>query len=615
MLNKLTLKSKLLIPIFGLISVIFLLATLIIIFNYKKTSSLSNLRDNVILSNYVSDTITSIQRERGLSSGYITDKITFKVKLIKQRQDTDKSVEALFTFINTKYLVHNTKLNKDITNSFKDIKLIRKKVNNDTLTYNAMLKEYSTIINLLLKYIVDIAKNSNLPQITQNLSAYVNLLYLKESIGSQRALGVKILSLNKISADDRINMIKLISKKEQSFLMFSNYASNDISKYYIKIAKIDTFKKIKNIENYIINKNSLDIKISSSYWYDITTKKINSLNRIGKYIKIKTLKHITHELTQSKRVFVFMLLLILLSMITFSLMLMALLKLIKEEQKLRAVLDRYTIVSITDLKGVITDVSDAFCDISGYSKSELIGKNHNLVRHPSMEKEVFQEIWRRLKKGESWKGKIKNLKNGGGFYWVYANIEPLYNSAGEVDAYISVRVDITESELLQDKIKEEESKNKMQEKLMQQQHRMAQMGEMISMIAHQWRQPLNAITAASGVIQMKVKLNKLDSQTAIALSEKIQGFSNHLSTTIDDFRDFFKPNKAQTQTNFKKIVDGVLQISESSLTKYNINVIQDINSIDNFITYENELKQVLLNLIKNAEDIIVEKSIKNPEIK
>jgi len=144
--------------------------------------------------------------------------------------------------------------------------------------------------------------------------------------------------------------------------------------------------------------------------------------------------------------------------------------------------------------------------------------------------------------------------------------------------------------------------------------RQAQMGEMLSMIAHQWRQPLNAITATCGVIQMKVKLNKLDSQTAINLSEKIHGFSNHLSSTIDDFRDFFKPNKAKTQTNFKKIVDSVLQISESTLTKNNIHITKDINNIENFTTHENELKQVLLNLIKNAEDAIVENNVTDPEI-
>ena len=473
---------------------------------------------------------------------------------------------------------------------------------------------YSKIIDLLLRNIVDIAKKSHLPKITQNLTAYVDFLYFKEAIGLQRALGVEILSFDEISNVNRIKMAKLVSMREQYFFMFTNYASKDILSYYNEIAKIKLFKTTSKIENSIIYQKSLDKEVSSRYWYELKTQELALLSRVSKYTKIRTLDNITQELKYSKIVFVSMFFLILLSIGIFSLMVIAFLRLAKEEGKLRMVLDKYIITSITDLKGVIIDASDAFCDISGYSKKELIGKNHNIVRHPSMDKKVFEEIWRTIKKGNAWKGKVKNLKKDGSFYWVYSNIEPLYDLKGNIDSYISVRLDITESELLMGKIKEEEAKNKMQEELMQHQHRLAQMGEMLSMIAHQWRQPLSAINATAGVIKIKVQRNKLDTQTALMLSEKIVEFSNHLSSTIDDFRDFFKPNKVKSETNFKMILDSVLQISDSSLEKNRIILTQNIKKVENFVTYENELKQVLLNLLKNAEDAIVENSIKNPEI-
>jgi len=167
---------------------------------------------------------------------------------------------------------------------------------------------------------------------------------------------------------------------------------------------------------------------------------------------------------------------------------------------------------------------------------------------------------------------------------------------------------------LEDKVKEEIEKNKFQNELMQQQYRLAQVGEMLSMIAHQWRQPLSAITAATGVITLKSKMGKLDSQTAQDLADRIKNFSMHLSSTINDFRDFFKPNKVKDQTSYKKVIDSVLSIIESSLIKNNIEIVQDIKNIEEFESYENELKQVLLNLIKNAEDILLENEVKKPKI-
>jgi signal transduction histidine kinase len=147
-----------------------------------------------------------------------------------------------------------------------------------------------------------------------------------------------------------------------------------------------------------------------------------------------------------------------------------------------------------------------------------------------------------------------------------------------------------------------------------QQSRLVQMGEMVSMIAHQWRQPLSAISAVSGGITLKAKLDMLDSKTAIELSEKISEYAQHLSATINDFRDFFKPNKEKKDTTFNELVQSVLKIMEVSITNQNITLIKKLDSDVVFHTYPNELKQVILNLMKNAEDILLDNEIKNPII-
>ncbi|SFV75480.1 histidine kinase [hydrothermal vent metagenome] len=148
-----------------------------------------------------------------------------------------------------------------------------------------------------------------------------------------------------------------------------------------------------------------------------------------------------------------------------------------------------------------------------------------------------------------------------------------------------------------------------------QQSRLAQMGEMISMIAHQWRQPLNAISSTSIAINMKAQMDILDKQSAIELSNKISEFTQHLSKTIDDFRDFFKPNKEAKETNYKKLVEETLSIIETSIKNKNITLIKELDDNKEFTTYVSEVKQVIINIIKNAEDVLAEKEVQNKFIK
>ncbi len=167
---------------------------------------------------------------------------------------------------------------------------------------------------------------------------------------------------------------------------------------------------------------------------------------------------------------------------------------------------------------------------------------------------------------------------------------------------------------LEEKIRSEVEKNREKDKAMLQQSRLAQMGEMISMIAHQWRQPLAAISATSVNLIMKAQLDKLDNDSAIELGEKISEYSQHLSSTIDDFRDFFKQGKEKKETTFNQLVEDVFKIVEVSIKNKNIELVTQLDSQDVFNTYPNELKQVLLNLMKNAEEVLLEKKIKNPTI-
>lgn len=106
------------------------------------------------------------------------------------------------------------------------------------------------------------------------------------------------------------------------------------------------------------------------------------------------------------------------------------------------------IVSRTDLKGNITYANDTFALISGYKIGELIGRPHNMVRHPDMPKIIFSKLWEDLKTKGSWSGVVKNLRKDEGFYWVYAEISGVYKN-NELIEYKSIRTPIS----FEDKIK------------------------------------------------------------------------------------------------------------------------------------------------------------------
>ncbi|MFN3920508.1 MAG: PAS domain-containing protein [Methylohalobius sp.] len=96
------------------------------------------------------------------------------------------------------------------------------------------------------------------------------------------------------------------------------------------------------------------------------------------------------------------------------------------------------IVSRTDLSGVITHANDSFVKMSGYTKDELIGAPHSILRHPDMPKAAFKDLWDTIQRGEIWQGHVKNLRKDGRFYWVKATVIPNVR-AGRIVGYTSVR--------------------------------------------------------------------------------------------------------------------------------------------------------------------------------
>lgn len=115
-----------------------------------------------------------------------------------------------------------------------------------------------------------------------------------------------------------------------------------------------------------------------------------------------------------------------------------------------ALIDKNIIISSTDLSGSITYISDGFCDISGYTKEELIGKNHRLIKDQDADPKLYKEIWETITNNKVWNGEVKNRRKNGGFYWVKVSISPIFDEDNIKIGYTAIRQDITDKKILEE---------------------------------------------------------------------------------------------------------------------------------------------------------------------
>lgn len=167
---------------------------------------------------------------------------------------------------------------------------------------------------------------------------------------------------------------------------------------------------------------------------------------------------------------------------------------------------------------------------------------------------------------------------------------------------------------LQDQVKKEVKKASDQEKILMQKSKFIAMGEMISNIAHQWRQPISELSTIFMNIKLKYDLNKLDQEFMNNKAKESEQLLEYMSTTIDDFRSFFKPNKQKELFYIKDVIESVMHIIGPTLKNSDIELKMDIDKEVKVNGYANELEQALLNIISNAKDALIQNHVKKPSI-
>lgn len=247
---------------------------------------------------------------------------------------------------------------------------------------------------------------------------------------------------------------------------------------------------------------------------------------------------------------------------------------------LKNALDQATIFAITDKNDHITYANEKFCEVSKYTKEELIGQPHHILNSDYHPKQFFEDVWATIQRGEVWKGEILNKAKDGTLYWVDTTIVPFVDQHGETYQHISIQYDITEQ--------------KKAEEMLQKAEKLSMVGELAAGIAHEIRNPL---TTVKGFVQLLK-----ESEGGSLYADTILGELDRINFIVSEFMVFAKPHsRYYTNCNVKEILHGIIQFLEPEALLKNVRLTRKFTSQDVWINGEpNQLKQVFLNIIKNA---------------
>lgn len=279
------------------------------------------------------------------------------------------------------------------------------------------------------------------------------------------------------------------------------------------------------------------------------------------------------------------------------------LNLINKKLLLRTIIDTVPIrIFWKDRDGVYLGCNRAFLEDAGLkNEDEIIGKtDYDMIWKEDAERFIADDK-RVIESGISELNFVERQPQAEGKYITLSTSKvPLKGSSGETIGILGIYQDITEEHEMKETLKEKE-------KMLHFQSRQAAMGDMIAMIAHQWRQPLSTISAIACNIQIQQALGsgseeKLKEHSAVLLDQ-----TQYLAQTISDFRNFYKQDKAVKTVQAADIIKDSLLIIDQLLNNSNISLHTSYCSVKQFNTYPKELQHVLINLIKNAADILLEK--------
>src|ERR1043166_6718498 len=201
----------------------------------------------------------------------------------------------------------------------------------------------------------------------------------------------------------------------------------------------------------------------------------------------------------------------------------------KELADIKFALDESAIVGITDQRGIINYVNDKFCQISKYSREELLGQDHRIINSAYHPKEFIRDLWTTIASGEVWRGEIRNRAKDGSIYWVYTTIVPFLNSDSKPYQYVAIRHDITSRKRAEDQVLQQAAE-------LQRAAQLSFVGELAAGLAHEIKNPLAGIQGAVDILIRRRDKNDPEREALEGMRHEVTRIDSTVRALLDRAR-------------------------------------------------------------------------------
>lgn len=270
---------------------------------------------------------------------------------------------------------------------------------------------------------------------------------------------------------------------------------------------------------------------------------------------------------------------------------------LRELESQKYALDQSAIVAITDVKGDIIYVNDKFCDISKYSESELLGKNHRIINSKYHSKKFFTDMWSTIGSGKVWRGEIKNKAKDGAYYWVDTTITPFLDEYNKPEMFVSIRFDISKQKQLEYELEEKlRENNSMLSKLSM---KKGQLEDFCYIITHDLRSPVANLGMLCDLVNPNTSLEEMHEYF-----EKMRKVSDYLFETLEDLINSLQIASNQTvesdAISFSAVLNKVMDSLQGDLIDSGAKINSDFSGIDKLDYPSQYLNSIFLNLLSNS---------------